>query len=90
MKDFFIVAHKYATNNTTDVTPAQLGTKAWHLNDIIKKLALSIEPTPTPTTYYVQGTTLYLDNLDNVLGDIININSGSGTVSSDTLDFDNE
>lgn len=89
MKDFFIVAHKYATNNTIDATPAQLGTKAWHLNGIIKKLALSIEPTSIPTTYYAQGTTLYLDSFDNVLGDI-NINSGSGTVSSDTLDFDNE
>lgn len=42
MKDFFIVAHKYVTNTTADLN-VELGTKSWHLNLVIKWLALSQE-----------------------------------------------
>ena len=89
MKDFFIVSHKYVSPPNREI-PAdpQLFTKSWHLNDIIKKLLMPIEQPVTPGVYNVLGDTLYTPNTDDTTSYILNLNSGLGVVSSDTLDLD--
>lgn len=87
MKDFFIVAHKYATNIVVDTMP-DLSTKSWHLNDAIKKVIMSMQQ--PSSEYHVEGDTLYAMTDDDVVSALLRINSGLGNVNSDTLDLDNE
>lgn len=73
MKDFFIVSHKYATNIVVDIVP-NLSTKAWHLNDVIKKIVIDICKQAEPL------------NTDNVVNTLFNSSAGLNNGNSDTTD----